>query len=51
MKKIHIGEIVDVHLPEGCFYGRVLSIDEKEVTVEFDNAIVEGVPIEKITPM
>lgn len=43
------GDFVDVHFSEGCKIGKLLSDDGDTVTVEFGNAVCEGIPKELCT--
>ena len=43
------GDFVDVHFPDGCLIGKLISDDGKTVTVEFDNGILTDIPKEIVT--
>lgn len=45
-----IGEFCSVHLEDGCCIGRIISVNEETVDVEFDNAILTEIPKDKIMP-
>lgn len=38
------GDFIDVHFEHSCLVGKMLSDDGDTITVEFDNAIIEGIP-------
>ena len=50
MKNMKIGQFCSVHFEDGCLVGKIISVDENTITAEFDNAIVEGIPKEIVTP-
>lgn len=45
-----LGDFVDVHFPEGCLIGELISDEGETVTVEFDKGIIcYGIPKSNVT--
>lgn len=48
-KAMKLGDFVDVHFPDGCLIGELISDEGETVTVEFDNGICYGIPKSNVT--